>query len=216
MQHPYLVYLNVFGVLLFLGGSNATPSLVYPKVFGVLLFLAGSSVTPMPRGSNVTRRRPKKSCRPQKGPWIFRFKPLRICGYRSTKWNHAHIKVEPACWDHQGDHCIITIMMRCIIFVLLASSNAFSTSRIRVPRKSVLKAESPKPPKWNVELDEFAERINSAKAALAGAVVGSLIFAPIDLAWNFQNIPQVRGIRCYREAPALGCNACLVGLRVRW
>ena len=46
------------------------------------------------------------------------------------------------------------------------------------------------PPKWSNAVDEFKERIESAKAAAIGAVVGSVAFAPLDLVTHFSNIPQ--------------------------
>jgi len=48
-----------------------------------------------------------------------------------------------------------------------------------------------KPPKWASQIDDFKERIESGKAAVTGAVVGSLSFAPFDFAINFGNLPQV-------------------------
>ena len=48
-----------------------------------------------------------------------------------------------------------------------------------------------KPPKWASQIDDFKERIESGKAAVTGAVVGSVSFAPFDFAVNFGNLPQV-------------------------
>lgn len=48
-----------------------------------------------------------------------------------------------------------------------------------------------KPPKWASQIDDFKERIESGKAAVTGAVVGSVSFAPFDFAINFGNSPQV-------------------------
>jgi len=39
-------------------------------------------------------------------------------------------------------------------------------------------------PKWSTAVDEFRERIESGKAAVVGAVVGSVCFAPVDLAFQ--------------------------------
>ena len=40
------------------------------------------------------------------------------------------------------------------------------------------------------EVNEFQERIESSKAAVVGAIVGSVAFSPLDLAINFKEIAQ--------------------------
>jgi len=75
-----------------------------------------------------------------------------------------------------------------------ASVSAFSTTNARAqrPRSSIQRWADSDPPKWSVDVDEFAERVNSAKAAAVGAVVGSLGYAPFGLLGQLQNLPQVR------------------------
>lgn len=60
------------------------------------------------------------------------------------------------------------------------------------------------PPKWASAVDDFKERIESGKAAVTGAVVGSVCFAPFDFAIHFGNLAQVAaGLRaCARDVSA--------------
>lgn len=45
-------------------------------------------------------------------------------------------------------------------------------------------------PKWSTEIDEFSERIESGKAAVSGAIAGSLAFAPVAYFTHAGNLAQ--------------------------
>ena len=58
------------------------------------------------------------------------------------------------------------------------------------PRWSTSGKSTSSTPKWAGEVDDFAERIESAKTAVAGGIASSVAAAPIGLLIHVDNVPQ--------------------------
>ena len=81
-------------------------------------------------------------------------------------------------------------MTRKILFVTFLFAWVIHTQTTAFPRRATIRSNKStflqcRPAKWSSDVNEFAERINSGKALVLSALVGSLGAAPVSVAGAF-------------------------------
>ena len=79
-----------------------------------------------------------------------------------------------------------------LAFACAASSLQTAPRRCYKARRRHATPDDDDNAKWSVDVDEFAERIESAKAAVVGGLAASVAASPVEFLTHTNNIPQFK------------------------